>query len=80
MNSAQCTKIATIKSSFISRIRFHTHINMNFIKVTENSIKTLNQTMTLVANTWIKHILKGKGPNHILILLIPQITIPYPAA
>ena len=74
------TKILTIKLSFISRIRFHTQMNMNFIKVMKNNIKTQYQIMILVAKTWIKHISEGNGPNHILRLLIPQVTIPYIAA
>ena len=73
-------KILTIKLSFISLIRFHTQMNINFIKVIKNNIRTQYQIMTLVAKIWIKHISEGNGPNHILRLLIPQVTIPYIAA
>ena len=79
MKIAMLTKILTIKSSFISLIRFHTQMNKNFINVTKKSIVRPYQIVTFDAHIWIKHNSKGKGPNHTLMLLIPHVTMPYMA-
>jgi hypothetical protein len=73
------TRIVTIKSSFISRMCFHTQIYMNFAREMKNNVRKEYQTTTLETHTCKLQISKGSGPNHTLQQLIPHTNIPYKA-
>ena len=73
------TRIVTIKSSFISRMCFHTQIYMNFAREMKNNVRKPYQTTTIETNDFKLHISKGNGPNQTLQELIPHTIIPYKA-
>ena len=73
------TRIVTIKSSFISRMCFHTQIYMNFAREMKNNVRKPYQITTIETHCFKLHISKGNGPNHTLQLLIPHTIIPYKA-
>ena len=77
MNTVVLTRIVTIKSSFISRMCFHTQIYINFAREMKNKVRMQYQIITCEAVCWSWQIFTGSGPNHILQLLIPPTIIPY---
>ena len=79
MNTAILTRNATIKSSFISRICFHTQIYINLAREMKNQVKREYQMTTLETQARKWHTSRGSGPNHILKLVIPHTIIPYKA-
>ena len=79
MNTAILTRNATIKSSFISRICFHTQIYINLAREMKNNENRTYHETNFLTHVWKWHTSKGSGPNHILILVIPHTTIPYKA-
>ena len=79
INTAILTRNVTIKSSFMSRMCFHTQIYINLAREMKNKVKIEYQSTTLAAHAWKWHISSGSGPNHILKLVIPHTIIPYKA-
>ena len=79
INIAILTKNVTIKSSFISRMCFHTQIYMNFAREMKNNVRKPYQITMIETHCFKLHISKGNGPNHTLQLLIPHTIIPYKA-
>ena len=73
------TAIVTIKSSFISRMCFHTQIYMNFAREMKNNVRKAYQITTIETHAFKLHISKGNGPNQTLQQLIPHTIIPYKA-
>ena len=79
MNTAILTRNVTIKSSFISRICFHTQIYINLARETKNIVRRTYHDTNCLTHVSRWHTAEGSGPNHILILVITRTIIPYKA-